>query len=109
MEKQEHTPRIDGAVLTKRVEAVRSKIIEERLHLFAWQDALVKWDKDFKVRLEERFGSRRYAQQVPAWQKLIGGTPEAETDITDQQRNYILQEVQKFLEEFSAAHGISYD
>jgi hypothetical protein len=109
MENQEHAPPIDGEALAARVQLLRKKVVQERTHLLAWQDALVDWDKAFKLRLEERFGSRRFVQQVPAWQKLVGGTPEIESDITAEQRAYILREVQKFIDEFSATYDITID
>jgi len=97
---------INGVILTERVTKLRNKILTERSLLFVWQDALFEWDKSFKLKLEEKFGSRRFAQQVPAWQKLVGGTPEPEVDITDIQRKFILNEVQSFVNDFTAENNI---
>ena len=86
--------------LVQRVQFWRDRVLGSGDLLFKWTEDVYTWDKQFKKDLEERYGSKRYAQQVPAWQTLVGGTPEDETDISDEIRMYITEEVDKFITRF---------
>ena len=84
---------IDGEQLMNDVRTAREASIESMQKNDIWCSTVSKWDADFKIRLNDLYGSTRFAQQVPAWQVLIGGTIEAETDITQEQKEFILKEV----------------
>ena len=64
-----------------------------------WNGLVKEWDDTFKIQLIEKFGTTKSAQEVPAWQVLIGGTPEEEVSITEEERDFILHEVAHFLYE----------
>ena len=84
----------------ERITWLREYVLSSNELLEQWSTSLVVWDKAFKQRLKESYGSTQYAQQVSQWQTLVGGTPEEETDITDEIREYILDEVDKFVSGF---------
>lgn len=103
-ENQEHI--LDFEALTARVLALRSHVNTDIDLLFVWQDYVNAWDSEFKTRLKEKYGDTRFAQQVPAWQVLVGGSVEKEVDITTEQREFINKEVERILNQFVSEHDI---
>lgn len=90
-ESPEHHP------LAQRAYQLRKYVENDFAKLHKWQDDVYEWDKKLKRVVKERFSSTRFLQQVPGWQAIIGGTPEVETDITDEALEFIENEVSEFL------------
>lgn len=95
-ESLENQETIDTDQLLSDIKVLREFAItsNERNDLFI--DMSSQWDKIFKEKLREKYGTTRFAQQVPVWQAMVGGTVEEETDITDEIRNFIVFEVNTF-------------
>ena len=90
---------INGKQLASAIQNARKKSLESLEKNDLWCQTVFQWDAEFKIRLKERYGDTRFAQQVPAWQILVGGTVEEEVDITTEQRDYILKEVSVIFKE----------
>jgi hypothetical protein len=73
----------------------------------AFLDARYLWDKALKARCLEKFGTTKILQKVPAWQRLIGASPEAEVDITPEQRAFVNREVALFVREFKESNSLA--
>ncbi|MES2749359.1 MAG: hypothetical protein V4606_03125 [Patescibacteria group bacterium] len=81
--------------LVERVYAVRSRINESRQ--FTVLDDIVSFDKDLKKEMVEKYGSTKSLQQVPAWQALVGGTPEPELDLDPEIKELVEGKISIFI------------
>ncbi len=95
-EKVQKNELIDTEMLCKDIQELRELSLTSVELNDKWNNLVKQWDDGFKLRLREKFGSTQAAQEVPAWQMLIGGTVEEEVSITDAQRDFILREVFDF-------------
>lgn len=87
---------IDSEALVLEIQEARAFSLTSYERNNFWNESVAAWDVVFKKNLVAEFGTTRFAQQVPAWQVLVGGSVETETDITHVQRNYIVTEVNTF-------------
>ncbi|MES2966776.1 MAG: hypothetical protein V4668_03240 [Patescibacteria group bacterium] len=81
--------------LVERVYAVRSRINESRQ--FTVLDDIVSFDIDLKKEMVEKYGSTKSLQQVPAWQALVGGTPERELDLDPEIKELVEGKISIFI------------
>jgi hypothetical protein len=92
----QHVEAIDSIQLVDKILTIRELALTSPERNVLWVDEVNQWNEDFRKKLIDRYGSTKWAQQVPAWQVLIGGTAEGEVDITDEVRTFILAEVDTF-------------
>ena len=90
----------DEAVFVNEVYSFRNQETPEKRFLV--MDKIADFDKKLKVNMVSLYGTTQILQQVPAWQALIGGSIEDETNITPEQKNEINKQIKDFIEKTKA-------
>jgi len=87
---------IESTELLNRVYSLRSKVNELRKGNY-WDDTVIAFNKNLKLESEEKFGKSGLWQEVDVWQALIGGTIENRVNITPEQYNFFVRQIDAFI------------